>query len=82
MTCYDTLEKPARELWQGRQVVNDTDRLKAQALRAANPEWQITHITSPEGWIALNRPTQTAQHMLAGRDLDELAAKLVSATAT
>ena len=79
MTRYDTMAV-SPETRQGRQVVNGTDKAKAKALQAANPEWQITPI-SPEGWMALNRPTQTAEHMLVGRDIDELAAKLASATA-
>ena len=41
--------------------------------------WQVERTASPAGWVAVQRPTATALHILAARNLDELQAKIEAA---
>lgn len=41
--------------------------------------WQITRSEHPSCWTAIERPTPTAQHVIAALDLPELAIKLAKA---
>jgi hypothetical protein len=41
--------------------------------------WEIEYSKAPAGWAAVERPTPTAVHVVVGRDLDELQAKIQNA---
>jgi len=46
------------------------------AIRADFPDWEFTYVRDLGVWMALSRPTQTAEHVMIGRELDELREKL------
>ena len=52
----------------------------AEVMGTYGDRWQIERIDSPVGYIAVRRPTRTAQHIVAGHDLKDLARKLEAAT--
>jgi hypothetical protein len=52
----------------------------ADVLGAYGDRWQIERIESPAGYIAVRRLTPTAQHIVAGHDLYDLACKLEAVT--
>jgi hypothetical protein len=48
-------------------------------LHAFGGRWQITAAQGIAGWIAVERPSPTALHVLAAPSLEQLAAKLLIA---
>ncbi len=39
-------------------------------------QWQITRSTSPAAWVAIRRPSPTAQEVVVAHDLHQLTTKL------
>jgi hypothetical protein len=74
----DGLTAPAPEVpTPGSRAV--LDPALAELLSRFGTEWQI-EIGEPPGFIAIRRPTPTAQHILVAHSLAELERKLVAET--
>ncbi len=53
-----------------------TEPLLTDLIKAYGDKWTIKRSTSPPCWIAVSRPSPTAQHVIAATSLAELAGKL------
>ena len=53
-----------------------TDSAELSSLKRDYPEWEFAYVRDLGVWMALNKPTQSSEHVLVGRELDELRTKL------
>jgi hypothetical protein len=53
-------------------ITSELGRLMAEQ----GDRWEIEYSRTPAAWVAVQRPTPTAVHVLVARDLDELRVKI------
>jgi hypothetical protein len=57
---------------------SETESADLAAIKRDHPDWEFAYVRDLGVWMGLSRPTQTAEHVLVGRDLGELRTKLES----